>query len=413
MLPTLLMSAEATNATQPIAGPVMVSHAPGLAVMSTLSTASLAVALAGCASPRPTDREPTSQPMPSVGQARAETSVDQACLDRVKLEPEERLGTQWSSWLKWGANLALPSVTAVDPTTVEIGEIRTHAVLARHGKARFTANGPTFADAGGTTAMFPVVVLDTAPELARVRIVSEFDGTEVFVWVEQTDLLPIPHERSQLLGPSARSGALLPGVWIAPGRILQPVEFDSKSVRMMATFGGLHVEGTMPADRLGYVFAYDHFGPFDEKDTQLIRGNLLSEPGGAPVATSDISNEAEHVDGAVSILDSDSGWDFVEVVSRDGTIVVRGWVDASRVAPATGGVFVAAPFSGSEQTKPKEDPKPGLRRLEPGTRLLAEDGAVLGRIRWPEYDLPECGADLVAVPSHWGPLVFRVDRIGE
>ncbi|MBL4682969.1 MAG: hypothetical protein JKY37_00145 [Nannocystaceae bacterium] len=75
-------------------------------------------------------------------------------------------------------------MNAVDPTEVEIGEIQQHVVLARHGKMRFEADGLPFADAGGTALMFPVFVLDTAPKLGRVRIVSEFEDTVLFVWVD-------------------------------------------------------------------------------------------------------------------------------------------------------------------------------------------------------------------------------------
>ncbi|HLT35835.1 MAG TPA: hypothetical protein VK034_06105, partial [Enhygromyxa sp.] len=53
-------------------------------------------------------------------------------------------------------------------------------------------------------------------------------------------------------------------------------------------------------------------------------------------------------------------------------------------------------------------PKAGERRLARGTRLLSDEGAVVGLIRWPS-DLPDCGADRVAIPTHWGPLVLRID----
>ncbi|MBL4682970.1 MAG: hypothetical protein JKY37_00150 [Nannocystaceae bacterium] len=179
---------------------------------------------------------------------------------------------------------------------------------------------------------------------------------------------------------------------------------------MKVTFDRLRVEGTLPFERLGYVFAYQHFGPMHEEEFRLLSGEILAAPWGDPIASkADPLGEGNNIQGDISVLGSRYGWRFVEVVSSDGNIVVRGYVEAARLStPDTDSDFVASPYGSTYESSPPE-PEYGARLLARGTRLLSEDGVVLGLIGWPSY-FPDCDGNRVAVPTHWGPMVFQVEE---
>lgn len=378
----------------------------GSRLAMTVRLATIGCLLSACRAPKPPAATDVAAP-PAIAQEPAPPGGDSVCASQIELAPAQPLGPEWKPWFEWGKRLELPSLPPVDPTEVRIADIRDHVVLARHGSARFEADGLPFADAGGTAYMFPVFVLAVDPDLARVRIVSELQSNEIFVWVDQADLLPVPVSSVQLALSVSSVGSPTPGVWLAPGRAVSPVALDSTEVRVADTEAGLRVEGTLPLDKLGYVFAYDHFVAAKGEYVRLLSGEVLAAPGGAPIAIDD--PDMDYVDGKVRILERRGRWRFVEIISGDSTLAVRGYVPAERVAPE-GNQYVASPYGGAFGPEPRErdPPKAGERRLDRGTRLLSDSGAVVGLIRQ-SADLPDCGADRVAVPTHWGPLVLRVD----
>lgn len=373
------------------------------------------LASVGCALSACTVAKPSTAPEPSrpgvLAQGRTPPGAAARCASRIDRVPAQPLGAEWEDWLAWGRQLELPSIPAADPTKVVIADIREHVVLARHGKARFEANGPVLADAGGTPFMFPVFALDVDTELARVRIVSEFEGSEIFVWVDQLDLLPVPVAQVQISGLASSGGAAPSGVWLAPGHVTLPVAIGATEIRVVEATAGLRVEGTLSTERLGYLFAYDHFESAKGEDVRLLPGEILAIPGGDPIAIDDPESEAKHIDGEVRILDAQGPWRLVEVVSRDSAFVVRGYVPAERVVPSEPTPSFSLPYVRAFDANAREAsaPKSGERRLARGTRLLANDGTVVGLIR-STSDLPDCGGDRVAVPTFWGPLILGVDE---
>lgn len=367
--------------------------------------------LVACGPAKPQRIAPTSEAAVSRGTPAA--SGDELCAGRLENLSSELLDPVWNRWLEWGATtIQLPAVSGSDPTVVESADIREHAVLARHGSMRFDADGPVIADAGGTAFMSPVFVLATIPELARVRIVSELAGVNLFVWVDQADLLPVPVARVQVRPPSPTGGNPSAGIWLTPGRILDVVDFGAAEIRGSTTFGGLRVEATVPLRALGYIFDYDHIRPASSEDVQLLAGDILAAPGGTPLATKDPALDAEYVEGHVSVLESNGAWRFDEIIAADGGVAVRGHVEATRLSAASEAKrFLASPFSpGSFSETTSTQPSAGERRLDRGTRLRSDDGAVVGSIRWSGYDLPDCGDGRVAVPTQWGALVLRADE---
>jgi hypothetical protein len=371
------------------------------------------LASVGCVLSACTVAKPSAAPGPSrpgvIAQGRTLPDAAARCASRIDRAPAQPLGAEWEDWLAWGRHLELPSIPATDPTEVFIGDIREHVVLARHGKARFEANGPVFADAGGTPFMFPVFALEVDTELARIRIVSEFEGSEIFVWVDQLDLLPVPVAQVQLSGVASSVGSARSGVWLAPGHVTLPVAIGATEIRVVEAMAGLRVEGTLSTERLGYLFSYDHFEPAMGEDVRLLPGEILAVPGGDPIAIGDPEREAKHIDGEVRILDAQGPWRLVEVVSRD--FAVRGYVPAERVVPSEPIPSFSLPYVRAFDANARDAsaPKSGERRLARGTRLLSDDGTVVGLIR-STSDLPDCGGDRVAVPTFWGPLILGVDE---
>lgn len=330
--------------------------------------------------------------------------TEPSCVEpRPQAEPDPP-NPALDAWLAWGSRLPLAGVAPTDPAHSDLEDVRERVIIARYGAGRITVDGAAIGDGAGVDAgAHEAVVLETDPSHRRVRVAVR-GLVDLFLWVDASDLLPVPIRVARLRPVHGRAAGENAGVWLAPGRVLLPNELSSRRVRV-------EIEETaasywLSSSAIGHVYRPAAFATPEQDRFVLIEGPVLVAPEGPALAHYD----PEHLGDAFRLLRREGTWRLVEIVDGGGDLRVRGYVRAARLqrSDAWGAAhFLATPYRSAYRIEPP--PAAGHRRLEPGATLTTSDGDLVAFVSgYRSIDLPDCGDDTVALETAWGVLELRV-----
>jgi hypothetical protein len=158
--------------------------------------------------------------------------TDPSCVEPSPQAEPDPPNPALDAWLAWGSRLPLARVTPTDPAHSDLEHLRERVIIARYGTGRLTADGAPIGHGGGLDAgAQEAFVLETDPSHRRVRVAVR-GLIDLFLWVDASDLLPVPRRAARLRPVHGRAVGEDAGVWLAPGRVLLPNELDSTRVRV-------------------------------------------------------------------------------------------------------------------------------------------------------------------------------------